>query len=217
MSEKSYGVWLNQRACKGRRAPATNLEPQEVFLAIRPRHFNELVNAANAGDVVGDEGLELGVQLYIVGLVAAMHAGTHVQALSWGLLLQCTQACTRCEVKGTPVKLSWRLCCALGRREWVLKCACVRNARGHTFYALQRKCTLRQGAAQLLRGTHNVGRLLARRNGHGQHGHGQHKSGATLAGWRQPTVIYPLGENGEEAPYAEVSYLLNAWQSLAPC
>lgn len=47
------------------------LEAQEVCLAIWARHLDELINAANGGDVVGDKGLELGLQLNVVWLVSA--------------------------------------------------------------------------------------------------------------------------------------------------
>jgi len=50
-----------------------------VLLAIWPRDFNELINAADAWDVVRYEGLELAVQLYVMRLVSA-HQQTHVHA-----------------------------------------------------------------------------------------------------------------------------------------
>ena len=53
-----------------RRGLVEHLQSQVVGFPIRPRHLDERVNLADRWDVVRDEALDLGVQLYVVRLVA---------------------------------------------------------------------------------------------------------------------------------------------------
>jgi hypothetical protein len=51
-------------------AAATHLEAQQVWAAIRPRDFDELISAAICGYEVRDEWLQWCCKLYLLGLVA---------------------------------------------------------------------------------------------------------------------------------------------------